>query len=103
MVAKVYGTEEYLLPCPFCGGKELHIESDSAPGTTFQVICDNSDCEAGGPNTALTINQAVESWNSRAAIDDVHWESLLAAQNNVIDGLMAENERLKKTAESGGA
>jgi len=51
-----------LLPCPFCGGKEMHI------GT--YVIC--KSCGAEGPAGILE-SKAIEAWNIRncAAMDDI--------------------------------
>lgn len=65
MVATVHETNEPLLPCPFCGSTILHIESDSHQGSTFQVLCDNPECEAEGPNVGLTKEDAVALWNKR--------------------------------------
>lgn len=47
------------LPCPFCGGSEVWINSDVDPKF---VVC--RECSAFGPN-APTVKQAVERWNKR--------------------------------------
>jgi len=52
-------------PCPFCSGRDLHIETDSAQGATFQVMCDNPKCEASGPNSAASADDALLLWNER--------------------------------------
>ena len=55
------------MPCPFCGGTDLHLETDSHP-STVQVMCDNPECEASGPNVAYTDEDAVALWNRRPAV-----------------------------------
>lgn len=65
MSAVVAETKIALAPCPFCDGVDLHIETDSHPGCTFQVMCDNPACEAEGPNTAKTADDAARAWNKR--------------------------------------
>ncbi|WP_081871109.1 Lar family restriction alleviation protein [Nitratireductor basaltis] len=52
-------------PCPFCGGADLHVETDSEADSTFQVVCDNDQCEAEGPNGARHPAEAVALWNQR--------------------------------------
>lgn len=52
--------------CPFCGGRDLHIETDNEPGSSFQVVCDNPECEAEGPNGSTSADEAVSRWNRRA-------------------------------------
>jgi Lar family restriction alleviation protein len=53
-----------LANCPFCGGADLHVEGDSEPTATVQVLCDNPDCEAEGPH-GDTPEDAVGKWNER--------------------------------------
>lgn len=65
MSAIIAQTEIELKPCPFCAGLDLHIETDSEPGCTYQVLCDNPDCEAEGPNIAKTADEAAIAWNRR--------------------------------------
>lgn len=67
MVAKVLESGIELRPCPFCGSTDLHIETDSEPRSTVNVLCDNPDCEAEGPNQAFTADDAVIAWNRRIA------------------------------------
>jgi len=52
---------EDLLPCPFCGGKEVE-EGTSEDGVDLVVIC--HDCGACGP-PADSIAGAREEWNKR--------------------------------------
>jgi Lar family restriction alleviation protein len=66
MVAIIIEKHSELEPCPFCKSLDLHIETDSHEGSSFQVICDNPDCEAEGPNGATSAEEAVSRWNSRA-------------------------------------
>jgi len=68
-------TEE-LLPCPFCGGRDLwkHLTDD---GYSAVVECNGKGCYAAGPNQymhnlsdAEMLAKAVELWNQRKqAID----------------------------------
>jgi Lar family restriction alleviation protein len=67
-----------LKPCPFCGGDELHIETNSVQPDDFHdayVVCE--DCDAQGRH-AMTLGgwlpskddakaEAVIAWNSRSA------------------------------------
>ena len=52
------------LPCPFCGGTDLHIEGDANEGL-WGVECDNPDCGASGPRGFETPRAAVAAWNRR--------------------------------------
>lgn len=65
MVAKVLESKIELKPCPFCGGTDLHIETDSEPRSTANVFCDNPKCEAAGPNQSFTADDAARAWNNR--------------------------------------
>lgn len=64
MTAIVFEHQDRLEKCPFCGSAELHIEGDSEPDTTVQVMCDNPECEAEGPHGHSAID-AVQKWNAR--------------------------------------
>jgi len=68
MVAKVLQSDIELKPCPFCGGADLHIETDSEPKSSVNVFCDNPACEAAGPNQAFTAEHAALAWNNRAMV-----------------------------------
>ena len=55
-----------LKPCPFCGSKNVHIETMSGaiilnPGDMYYVLC---ECMASGPTMSVEIN-AVTAWNKR--------------------------------------
>lgn len=63
MVAIVADVQIKLSPCPFCGGLDLHVETDSEP-SSFQVYCDNPGCEAEGPHGS-TEESAAAAWNRR--------------------------------------
>ncbi|MER8560166.1 Lar family restriction alleviation protein [Mesorhizobium sp. M0578] len=65
MSAIVFETSESIERCPFCGSIDLHVEGDSAPGTTVQVMCDNPECEAEGPQGENAAD-AIRKWNARA-------------------------------------
>ena len=59
---------EYLRPCPFCGGEAAIYE----PITTrfWFVRCSNGDtCSTCGPDRG-TRSEAIEAWNTRAAVTD---------------------------------
>lgn len=64
MVARVIESDIELKPCPFCGGSELHIETDSEPTSTVQVECDTPGCEASGPH-GKDADEAARLWNRR--------------------------------------
>lgn len=64
MVTIVVTQKGPLKPCPFCGGTDLHVETDSSPDCTLQVICDNLECEAQGPNV-LGQENCEKAWNDR--------------------------------------
>ena len=49
------------LPCPFCGGNDLHVISD--PGVLDTVFC--NDCGTCGPFVDSAA-AAIEAWNKRA-------------------------------------
>ncbi len=66
MVARVIDSDAHLEPCPFCGGSELHIETDSEQTSTVQVECDTIGCEASGPH-GKDADEAVVLWNKRAS------------------------------------
>jgi Lar family restriction alleviation protein len=70
---------EKLLPCPFCGWKNLYLQSDSVPGATWNVFCDIPDCGAEGPH-ADSEAAAITGWNKREGPgkkDDPSLEQLL--------------------------
>jgi len=50
-----------LLPCPFCGSKNLNTSLDTI-GKTSCVWC--YDCETEGP-VKHTEKEAIEAWNRR--------------------------------------
>ena len=69
-------TQRELLPCPFCGGKDLEVRpdvsdvSEGVPTYTyaFHVFC--KDCHASGRNNypiswCETPMMAIEAWNNR--------------------------------------
>jgi Lar family restriction alleviation protein len=68
MNARVLQSDIELKPCPFCGRTDLHIETDSEPTSTVNVFCDNPDCEASGPNSATTADEAAQKWNGRVCV-----------------------------------
>ena len=49
-------------PCPFCGGRGLHVEGD-APEGLWGVECDNDACAASGPRGFDSPEAAVTAWN----------------------------------------
>ncbi|AYC99989.1 Lar family restriction alleviation protein [Neorhizobium sp. NCHU2750] len=51
-----------LLPCPFCGGEPLIIQSKHA-NKLWALHCKNCDA---GPSASLGRDEAVETWNRRA-------------------------------------
>lgn len=67
MVAVVVDSSLEIERCPFCGSDDLHIETDTEPGSSYQVMCDNPDCEAIGPNGGQSADDAVRRWNQRTA------------------------------------
>lgn len=60
MVAIVKESSVPLLPCPFCGGTDLHIEGDNA-SDVWGVECNG--CDASGPRVAPSPDAAAEAWN----------------------------------------
>lgn len=50
---------EKLKPCPFCGGKSIHIWRTSTPLVSCNDCLANTAC-------ALTEEEAVKYWNRRA-------------------------------------
>jgi len=66
MTAEVIEIEQgRCLPCPFCGGIDLHIEGERGVDGCWGVICDNDNCEAWGPCGQETPEIAIARWNSR--------------------------------------
>lgn len=65
MVSVVVTSPIRLHSCPFCGSQNLHIETDSHEGSSYQVYCDNPQCEAEGPNGGKSALEAAEKWNKR--------------------------------------
>lgn len=54
-----------LLPCPCCGGTDLHIEGDNVV-PSWNVMCDTYGCEVDGPGMkCATTDAAAHAWNSR--------------------------------------
>lgn len=89
MNAVVPKTSIALAPCPFCSGVDLHIETDSHPGSTFQVMCDNPHCEAEGPNTAKTADDAANLWNRRPNTE-ITQDDIKATVRNIFNGMSWE-------------
>jgi hypothetical protein len=81
-------------PCPWCGGRRMHVEST---GTYYRGHC--WDCDTFSP-TGSTPAQALDRWNRRAAITvfprivTVLREMLFAttdpAQRAKLEGLLTE-------------
>lgn len=57
-----------LKPCPFCGKKNIIIETWRSGGPRYMVKCNNPDCpvpEKGYP-TGSNLIEVEEEWNRRA-------------------------------------
>jgi Lar family restriction alleviation protein len=52
-----------LLPCPFCGNDEVHVQDSYLQGSGFMVMCGN--CTGEGPLCETEQNAAAQ-WNRRA-------------------------------------
>ena len=52
--------------CPFCGGSDIEVQKESCCGK-HQCWC--NDCFCAGP-LQLFLEEAVESWNNRANINE---------------------------------
>jgi Lar family restriction alleviation protein len=57
--------EAALLPCPFCGSKEITLVYAGQSAALYAVAC--FSCRAEGPVVEVEIN-ACASWNNRAAL-----------------------------------
>ena len=55
-----------LKPCPFCGSTDIRL---NAPGARFDYYCNT--CEASGPKTTLSKENAREMWNQRGPASDL--------------------------------
>ena len=63
------GSDLELLPCPFCGSKEIIYEQyQHAAGLRWRVFC--CGCAAGvDPGYAQQPHQVMEKWNKRTLAD----------------------------------
>jgi Lar family restriction alleviation protein len=58
-----------LLPCPFCGNKDVEVKQGGAwdEGHTYYVLCDA--CDAEGPTSGVgnikMKSVAIQKWNTR--------------------------------------
>lgn len=58
---------EYVLSCPFCGSKNLHIPphtGDRQCGLKVYVACEESECLCTGPED-YSLKKAIAKWNTR--------------------------------------
>jgi len=77
-------SEQTLLPCPFCGSKEIEV-CEVGSGLAY-VICRNKDCGCW-PHNADKRELAIRLWNSRSAPDSGEGETLEKAAKEYIDVL----------------
>jgi len=64
-------TKIELLPCPFCGGTEIHIgPMDQSNAWDYWVVgCNNYDCPLDADSVKVefgTPEKAAAAWNTRA-------------------------------------
>lgn len=62
-IIKIYGTELYALPCPFCGS--VHLYPHQLIDMTF-LFCTDCRAVAGGKD----INASLTVWNLRAQVEN---------------------------------
>lgn len=62
-----------LLPCPFCGGDKLTIESgpdecrdDTGTQFVYAVFCAGNEGRCGCGPSAIDSDSAIKAWNRRA-------------------------------------
>lgn len=87
--------EVELLPCPFCGGTEIHFGPMDSPSAweCWVVGCNNYDCPLDVDSVKVefgTPEQAAAAWNTRAT------DANLAALQAEIERLRMEVERWKR-------
>ena len=84
-----------LLPCPFCGGNEVHMYETLGAWT---VTCETTNCFGSVDDEThrwISERVAIEAWNTRAALTtspykDYTWEDVAM--------LVQENRALKEAA-----
>ena len=54
---------EQLKPCPFCGGKDIHIFIKGLDKLKYASVCDNCGARSGRKSTKT---EALQEWNRRA-------------------------------------
>ncbi len=55
-----------LAACPFCGGEADKPKRRAwGRGAYYVVFCGNDSCNAGGPNSGDTKQEAIDAWNTR--------------------------------------
>lgn len=57
-----------LKPCPFCGKKNIVVETWASGGRMYMVKCNNPDCPvpANGYPTGRDLEKVKAEWNRRA-------------------------------------
>ena len=94
--------EVELLPCPFCGGTEIHFgPMDASSAWEYWVVgCNNYDCPLDADSVKVefgTPEKAAAAWNTRAT--DANLAALQAEIEKLreaLAALKAENEMLRE-------